>query len=395
MNSEETLNKRILAIDILRGMVMVIMALDHVRDFFHDDAMLHDPMNPETTTLPLYFTRWITHYCAPVFVFLSGISAWLSGLKKTGSEQALHLIKRGLFLIVIEFTVVNFGWTFNPYFNTMVMQVIWAIGFSMLILGLVSFLPRMGIGVLALGIVLGHNLIDVYETEGRDYGFVLNVLHYSHFNYFPFSETRGALIVYPVLPWIGIMLLGYFLGKWFESSYDSNKRKRNLLLTGATMIIGFILLRIIGVYGDPGVLNTKAEGVKLLMSFLDVSKYPPSLMFTGMTLGPACLFLALTVKGKSRIASWLMVYGRVPFFYYILHIYVIHLLAVLLFFASGYTVGDISGPNSMFNFRPADMGFHLSGVYLIWLAIVAGLYFPCRWYYKYKSGKKHWIFTFI
>lgn len=388
--------KRIASIDILRGLVMVIMALDHVRDYFHDGAMLGNPLDPDTTTPFLYFTRWITHYCAPVFVFLSGVSAYLSASRKSKAEASVFLIKRGIFLILAEFTVVTFGWTFDPLFSKLVMQVIWAIGFSMLILGLLIRLPQQFILPIALLIIVGHNAIDRFEPgDVRSLGFVWDALHHGGFNSHTFAPGHAFLVVYPVLPWTGIMLLGYAFGRCFTPGFDAVRRKRILLLSALAMLLVFVLLRIINAYGDPGKWQTYATPLQTMMAFLDVSKYPPSLLYTCMTLAPALLFLAFDGQGNDWLSRQLTVFGKVPFFYYILHIYAIHLLCVLLFFASGYGINDIATQHSMFYFRPAEMGFSLPVVWLIWLLLITGLYFPCRWYNQYRSGKAHWIFRYI
>lgn len=395
----ETVNKekyRILSIDILRGLVMVIMALDHVRDYFHNDAMLHDPMNVNTTTPFLYFTRWITHYCAPIFVFLSGISAYLSSLRKTKKEASIFLIKRGLFLILMEVTIVTLGWSFNPAYNMMVFQVIWAIGFSMLVLGFLSLLPQLAQVFIALILVFGHNILDTYEQnyEGK-MGFIWDALHHGGFNFYPYVEGHGILVVYPVIPWIGIMLLGYVFGTLFEKEFDAQLRKRFLFLAGSFGIIMFFGLRFYNEYGNPEQWKDYGNFKQNLMAFLDVSKYPPSLMYTGMTIGPALIFLAFTENIKNKISEFFMVFGRVPFFYYVLHIYLIHTLCVILFYISGYGADDISGPRTMFYFRPAEMGFGLLGVYLVWFFVIFVLYFPSKWYNKYRAGKSHWIFKYI
>jgi uncharacterized membrane protein len=389
---------RISSIDLLRGAVMIIMALDHVRDYFHDDAMLHDPMDLETTSPALFITRWITHYCAPIFVFLSGISAYLSGLKKTKHELGNFLMTRGLWLVLVEVTVVTFGWTFNPFFNTLVLQVIWAIGISMVFLGLLCRLPYKWILVIAITIVCGHNLLDVpEETYTGRFGLFLDLIHHGHFKFYPFNATgsHGIIVVYPVLPWIGIMSLGYAFGKLFEPQYDARKRKSILLMSGVGMIVLFIILRLINQYGDKMHWQEQQDSLYTLFSFVHVSKYPPSLMFTCMTLGPAMLFLAFTENLRNGLARFTMVFGRVPFFYYILHIYFIHLFTVLCFYLSGYGNHQISSSQSFFNFRPPDFGFSLWIVYLIWIGLILCLYYPCRWYDRYKSTHKHWWLSYL
>jgi uncharacterized membrane protein len=221
---------RITSIDLLRGLVMIIMALDHARDYFHGDAMLHDPLNLQTTTPVLFFTRWITHYCAPVFVFLSGISAYISGQRKNKNELGNFLMRRGLWLIFIEITVVTFGWTFNPFFSAMVLQVIWAIGISMIALGLFCRLPYQWIAVIALLIVCGHNLLDIPEaTHSGKFNPLWTALHIGGFQSYALTEGHRFFIAYPVLPWIGIMMLGFVFGKLFTRETDPRQRKKTPL----------------------------------------------------------------------------------------------------------------------------------------------------------------------
>lgn len=374
---------------------MLLMALDHVRDYFHIDAFTVDPLDPAGNPA-LFFTRWITHYCAPVFVFLSGISAYLSGLKKTPGEHSLFLFKRGLFLIVAEFTIVTFGWTFNPNFNILVMQVIWAIGASMLAMALISRLPLKGILLLAVCILAGHNLLDYAEARHQGgFTFFQSAMHSGGFAYFPFAPGHGFVVVYPLLPWIGIMALGYCFGAVYRSDFNPQRRRRLLLYTGAGLIVLFVLLRLLNGYGNPQTWQAGSTAMQTLLAFLHVSKYPPSLMFTAMCLGPALLYLAFSESAQGRISSVFQVYGKVPFFYYLLHIYLIHLLAVGLFLVSGYGVQDIPSPGSMFWFRPVDMGFGLPAVYLVWLLVLLLLYRPCKWYAAFKKRSSHVLFRYI
>lgn len=388
-------NQRIASIDLLRGLVMAIMALDHVRDYFHISAMTQDPMDPQTTSIPLYFTRWITHYCAPIFVFLSGISAYLSSRKKTQAEASLFLIKRGLFLVLMEVSVVCFGWTFNPFFNTFVLQVIWAIGMSMVVLGLLNRLPVRFIAFIGLIIVAGHNLLDLLESGKSQMGFFWDAFHRGGFSYYALTDNRGILIIYPVLPWIGILLLGYAAGQLFTDKFTPEKRHRILLTVGLGAMVAFVVLRFMDGYGDTGHWVQQSSFSKTLMDFLDVRKYPPSLIFTLMTLGPACVFLALTDRVHNRFTEWLVVYGKVPFFYYLLHIYLIHVLCMIYFYASGHGHSEIISPDSFFLFRPSDMGVSLLVTWIIWLLVLGLLYYPCRQYAAFKKSRKHWIFSYI
>jgi uncharacterized membrane protein len=389
---------RITSIDLLRGLVMIVMALDHVRDYFHEGAMLQDPMDLQTTTPALFLTRWITHYCAPIFVFLSGTSAYLSSLRKTKAEFGNFMIMRGLWLLLAEVTIVSFGWTFNPHFNSMVLQVIWAIGASMVVFGILCRLPYIWILVIAIVIICGHNMLDYISTAHQGLkGFVWDALHNGHFNFYPINQaqTHGFIVVYPVLPWIGIMMAGYALGKIFEAGFPEKRRRNFLLVMGSSLIALFILLRLLDGYGDRLHWQTQRNFLFTLFDMVDVSKYPPSLAFTCMTLGPAMLALAFAENMRNSFARIIMVFGRVPFFYYVLHIYFIHIVTVMLFYASGYGSEQISSPGSFFNFRPPSFGYSLGVTYLIWLGVVVALYFPCRWYDKYKSSHKKWWLSYV
>lgn len=382
---------RIASIDILRGLVMIIMALDHTRDFFHSTALTADPLDASTTTPVLYFTRWVTHYCAPVFVFLSGLSAYLSSRNKTKSQASGFLIKRGLWLILVEITLVTFGLTFNPYFNFFVLQVIWAIGFSMVILGLLMRISYRV--VLAAGIILffGHNIVDYLNLpQGGVAGSLWSVFLTSSGRVIPIDSSHMIGVFYAVLPWTGVMLMGYSIGRWFQKDFPAEKRRRLLLISGSSLILLFIVLRFLKGYGNPGGWDGKN-----VYSFLNTSKYPPSLQYCCMTLGPGIIFLAVAENIRAGWSKIVSVYGRVPFFYYILHFYLIHIITVFVFFATGHTTAQINDPQSIFFFRPVNFGFDLWIVYLIWISIIAILYLPCRWFNKYKMQHSQWWLRYV
>ncbi len=382
---------RISSIDLLRGLIMIIMALDHTRDFFHVTAMTQDPLEPATTTPALFFTRWITHFCAPVFVFLSGLSAWLSSRKKSRSEASLFLVKRGAWLIIVEVTLVTFGLSFNPFFNFIVLQVIWAIGWSMIILGVLMRLSWHAVFVTGILLFTSHNVLDYFSLGSSETGrYIWGTLFTSQGMVLPVNNNLFIGIFYAILPWTGIMLLGYSAGTWFRNDYSADKRRRNLLVTGGLLTILFIVLRIARGYGDPGAWDGES-----LYSFLDTSKYPPSLLYACLTLGPALVFLALFEKTRARWVDLVSIYGKVPFFYYILHFYLIHTLLVIVFFASGFTSAQISDGQTPFFFRPLNVGYSLWIVYIIWLAVVALLYFPCRWFYRYKTSHSQWWLKYL
>lgn len=382
---------RITSIDILRGLVMIIMALDHTRDFFHSTAMTANPLDPATTTTALYFTRWITHFCAPTFVFLSGLSAYLSSRNKTKTEASGFLIKRGIWLIIVEITLVTFGLTFNPLFNVFIWQVIWAIGCSMLLLGLLIRISYTAVFITGIVLFAGHNILDYLHlpTTGAA-GSLWGIFLTTRGMFLPIGGSHAIGVFYAILPWTGVMLMGYCAGAWFQKNYPVEKRKRLLLISGSSMIVLFILLRYFRGYGDPGVWDKSS-----LFSFLDTSKYPPSLQYCCMTLGPALILMAVMENVRSGWSKIVSVYGRVPFFYYILHFYLIHSLTVIVFFATGHTTAEIIDPQSLFLFRPANFGYDLWVVYVIWIAVVASLYFPCRWFYRYKTQHSQWWLRYL
>jgi uncharacterized membrane protein len=384
--------KRIHSIDFLRGLVMVIMALDHVRDYFHAEAMTDDPTNLLTTTPFLFFTRWITHFCAPVFVFLAGTSAFLLGEKKTKKELSIFLLTRGLWLILAEILIICFGWTFDPLYDTIILQVIWAIGVSMVILSAIVWLPFPLILLIGVLIVYGHNLLDSAEAARKgQVGTLWNILHRNAF--VPVSPGRALLFFYAFPVWTGVMVLGYCFGKFFSRKTDVAYRRKALILLGSGSILLFIVLRLINHYGDPARWSEQKTGLLTFLSFLNVSKYPPSLMYCLMTLGPAILFLAFFERIENRFSNFFITFGRVPFFYYVLHIFLIHILCAIAFFLSGYGINDLK--HEPFNFRPPGFGFQLWAVYLVWVSVVFILYPLCKWYNQYKMNHSHWALSYV
>ncbi|WP_316847328.1 DUF1624 domain-containing protein [Pedobacter psychrodurus] len=395
MNADSTtLSKRILSIDILRGLVMIIMALDHTRDFFHIGAMTGDPLNPDTTTGMLFFTRWITHFCAPTFVFLSGLSAYLSAQNKTPAQASSFLLKRGLWLIIIEIAVITLGLTFNPFYNFVILQVIWAIGCSMIFLALLSRISYKIVLITGLILVFGHNLFNLFPAPtDADGGLILKVFFTAAGTVIPLAKNHLIGDFYAILPWTGIMFIGYGLGAWYKKGYAADRRKRNLIIVGSLTVFAFIALRLINVYGDPAPRKEYHDLFKNLLAFFNVSKYPPSLQYATMTLGPAMLILAFTENISNWFTRITSVYGAVPFFYYVLHFYLLHTLLVVVFFATGHHSKEIE--QVPFLFRPVAFGFSLPIVYLIWLCTVASLYLPCRWFKKYKEIHRQWWLSYV
>ena len=384
---------RIESIDLLRGLIMIIMALDHVRDYFHADAFINDPLDLNTTTPLLYFTRWITHYCAPLFMFLSGTSAALVGQRKGKTYLTRFLLTRGLWLIFLELTVVCFAWFFNPTFTTQLLGVIWALGFSMIFLAAFIHLPKALTITIGLLMVFGHNLLDgVQVNSSTGATFAWSVVH--QFNLLELGAFN-VLVAYPLIPWIGVMALGYCLGDVYKKETDAQKRKRFLLTLGIACVLLFTLLRYINVYGDPSKWTEQRSGFYTFLSFLKVSKYPPSLFYLLITIGPGLIFLALSEQWNNGIARRIKTIGRVPMFYYLMHLYLIHIGAMLATILSGRSWTDMVNFSTWISFEPKlqGYGFSLGITYAVWATLIIVLYFLCKLYDRYKSShrEKWWL----
>jgi uncharacterized membrane protein len=393
---------RINSIDILRGIVMVVMALDHVRDFFHrvvvegSGELATGPTDLATTNPALFFTRFITHFCAPIFVFLAGTSAFLMTFKKSKKELSRFLLTRGVWLVIVEIVIITLGWTFNPLYNFIILQVIWAIGISMIIMGVLVYLPYKILLAVGLLIVFGHNLLD-YESisSGLKGGALADLIYFANFSAYSLDAEHFVFIVYSFLPWTGIMIVGYCFGKIFSPHIDPVRRKRILWQSGLGLVILFLLLRVINQYGDPVPWSAQPRGpVFTFLSFININKYPPSLAFISLTIGVGMLMLSWLEPVNNRITGFFRVFGRVPMLYYILHFYVIHGLLVILFYFQGFTSEDIVTDQNPFLFKPPGIGVNLFGVYIVWIIVVLILYPVCKKYDLYKTlnaGKKWWL----
>jgi uncharacterized membrane protein len=392
---------RLASVDALRGLVMVLMVLDHTRDFFTDFRV--DPVNLDTTTIPLFFTRWVTHLCAPVFVFLAGASAYLMralGKQRGPGEQARFLASRGLFLMLIEVTLVRLGWFFNWSLDGIFLTVIWVIGLSMVLLGglVACRVPSRWIGALGAVIVLGHNLLDPASGSPGPGGSPAAGLGpiVILFRPGPLFLAPGVtwLVAYPLLPWFGIMALGYAFGEVLMKERWSRVRTTAALGLGASL--AFVLLRAWAVYGDPTPFRVQDSLAKTVIAFLNCQKYPPSLLYVLMTLGPGLLLLAgldategeiaLHRQRASVVRQALVTLGRVPLFYYLLQWPVIHVLTIAVGELSGQRVPWFKSP---FEYPPG-YGYGLPFVYLMWAVVVAVLYIPCRWYAGLKRRRRDW-----
>ncbi len=388
--------KRIASIDLLRGAIMIIMALDHVRDYFHYSSFQFNPLDLTKTSAPIFFTRWITHYCAPIFMLLTGTSAFLVGQRKSKKELSWFLFTRGLWLVFLEMVVVNFGWNFDIHFHSIFFITIWALGISMVALAALIYLPKQIIFAIGILFVFGHNLLDTVHVEGKTAAaFGWSLLHQPSL-----FEWHGKIILvgYPVIPWIGIIALGYSLGNFYVASYDAAKRKKALLQIGFGAIALFILLRSGNFYGDARHWENQQSFLFNVLSFINSTKYPPSLLYALMTLGPALIFLALTENVTSRISKIISVYGRVPMLYYLLHIYLIHILAMVcsgLFTTYGWSKWILHEPLwRTQSFK--GYGYPLAIVYLVWVIVVIALYPLCKRYDKYKQAhKEKWWLSYL
>ncbi len=388
-------SNRIQSIDMLRGLVIIIMALDHVRDYTYYGYLFNDPTNLDTTTPTLFFTRWITNFCAPVFVFLAGTSAFLYGSKKSSKKDlARFLLTRGIWLIFIELTVVNFAWTFDYQLSFHIFQVIWAIGSCMVLLSFLIYLPKKLLLVLGFAILFGHNFLDGFTAQGQDpLSIIWYFLHQQNLLIFDNGSTL-VFVAYPILPWLGIMILGYCFGYFYQSDMTVSKRKKWLRIIGFTSIILFIVLRFINIYGDLAPWESRENFTYTLLSFFNTTKYPPSLSYTLMTLGPAMLFL-LGIEGVKNTFTRIMVtIGRVPFFFYILHLYLIHAIGILGLLILGENWQElIYTPTRFLNANLANTGFDLWITYVVWILVIVILYPFCKLFmtYKAKNREKWWL----
>jgi uncharacterized membrane protein len=387
---------RISSIDLMRGIVMVIMALDHARDFYHQGALASNPTDLETTTPVLFFTRWITHFCAPTFVFLAGTSIYISAQRKSRKDLSIFLLTRGLWLIVLELTVVRFGLFFNLHFDATILQVIWAIGAAMVCMAaLIHFSDNV---ILALGllIIFAHNATDAVPLQPDDafYG-LWAVLRQSGF--LALSPENSLLVMYPLIPWLGIMMLGYCLGRLYRKDFDPVRRQKMLINIGLAVVALFIILRMINIYGDPSPWSQQKNTIYTVMSFLNCTKYPVSLLYTLMTLGPVLIALSLLERRPIKFLNPLIVFGRVPLFYYILHFYIIHTTSLLLYMQkTGKSLSQLDFHfNKSFGGITAEGGYSLFWAYVGWIAVVLVLYPVCKWYNNYKSTHTQWWLSYV
>jgi uncharacterized membrane protein len=384
---------RVASVDVLRGVVMVLMALDHVRDFFGDARA--DPTNLATTTVALFFTRWVTHFCAPAFFLLTGTSAYLSARRRGGEGLARHLAVRGLWLIVLDVVILRcLGWQFNFDFRVTILIVLWALGWSMIVLAaLVRFRPAVA-GVFGAVLIAGHNALDGVSPAAFGAAAPLwNVLHQPGLLSGP---PHFVIVAYPLVPWVGVTAVGYALGAVLD--WDAARRRAFLVRAGVGVTLAFVALRWLNVYGDPRPWSAQPSATFTALSFLNTNKYPPSLLFLLMTLGPALLFLRAV---DARVPGWLRpteVLGRVPLFYFALHFTLIHLLAVAVCWArygAVHWMFESPTPDRYPFTQPPGWPMSLAVVYVVWIFVVLALWPLCRWYAARRVRGGAWWMRYV
>ncbi|PJJ59869.1 DUF1624 domain-containing protein [Hymenobacter chitinivorans] len=379
---------RVQSIDLVRGLVMIIMALDHVREFWSPT-----PVRPEDVSQAsalLFFSRWITHFCAPTFVFLAGVSIFLYQ-QKTVRRPAVSwfLLTRGLWLVALEMLVINFllQWSYQM----VLLQVIWATGWGMVLLAALLWLPRWLLGALSLGFLALHNLLPTIAPV-TSANLIWALLHNGPFLVPATGGSPAFLVAYSIGPWAAVLVAGYWVGPWFTLPLE--QRNRRLRLAGAALLLGFVALRLTNWYGEPTLWSVQPRGsFYTVLSFLNITKYPPSVLFLSLTLGVALLLLSAAETAAGRGAEVLRTYGRVPFFYYLLHLLLISLGALLwttLAFGHPINFGFIDRKD-----WPATYAPSLLRAYVVWLSVVGLLYLPCRWYQAYKRRHSYWWLSYL
>jgi uncharacterized membrane protein len=382
------LRPRLDGIDFLRGLVMAIMVLDHARDYFGSSSM-----NPrDVHDAGLFLTRWITHYCAPIFVFLAGVSAFLyAGRGRSRRDVARFLLTRGIWLILIELTLVRFAWTFNVSYDFVLLQVIWAIGCSMVALAGLIFLPRWALVAFSVAAIAGHNMLDGIDARSfGSFSWLWTLLH-APSSLHPTASTE-VLVLYPLVPWIAVMAAGYALGPVFQR--NESERRRALLALGTAVVVGFVVLRVTNLYGDSQAWSWQGDLLATLLSFINCEKYPPSLLYLAMTLGPGLLLLAWFSSARNAVTRAIVTIGRVPFLFYVAHIMLLHAMAVVV---ASLTIGDTDWlfRGLPFLSKPDGYGLSLPAIYVLWIAALVLLYPVSRWFAAVKQRRKDWWLSYL
>lgn len=376
---------RLESVDLLRGVIMIIMALDHTRDYFGQPG---SPTNLATASAALFLTRWITHFCAPVFFLLTGTGAFLSLHKRTTRELSRFLFTRGLWLIFLELTLFRcLAVQFNFDYHITIINVLWALGWAMIVLSVLVYLPVWAVTIFGIVMIATHNLLDPINSSDPFW----SILHSP--NVIFSSPGHTVFVAYPLIPWVGVTAAGYGLGQIY--GWTRERRRAFLLRLGIGLTIGFIVLRAMNIYGDPFRWSTQRTTVYTVLSFLNTTKYPPSLLFLLMTLGPALLFLSAIDAHTPHILRPALIFGKVPMFYFLLHFFFIHLLAVIICFARyGHIHWMFQSPD-IAHFpitQPPGWGLTLPFVYLLWVFVVVVMYPLCRWYAAVKQRSNNpWL----
>lgn len=389
MSPNKTTSPRVDSVDLVRGVIMIVMALDHTRDFFGMPGA--NPVNLATTTAALFFTRWMTYFCAPVFFLLTGTVAALSLRRKSIAALSRFLVTRGLWLLVLEIVVLRcFAYQFNVDYRVTMLLVLWALGWAMIALAALVHLKAPTVTAVGVVMILGHNLFDSVKSANplwsilHSPGFVLN------------TPDHIVFVAYPLIPWIGVTAVGYGLGQLY--SWDAERRRTFLLRLGLAMSIAFVALRALNIYGDPSRWAEQKTAVFSVLSFLNTTKYPPSLLFLLMTLGPAMVLLGVVDRRTPRVCKPALVFGRVPLFYYVLHFALIHVLAVgVCYWRFGSAHWMFESPDlGHYPFSaPPGWGYSLPVVYVLWAAVVIATYPACAWFAALKQRRSDpWLSYF-
>lgn len=392
-------SSRLTSLDAWRGLIMVMMALDHVRDFVHAGAMTGSPEDLATTTPILFLTRWLTHFCAPVFMFAAGAGVFLK-LQREGSKAKLswYLLTRGVWLVLLELTIMRLAMNFSIDLQyPVLLLVLWALGMCMVVLAALMHLPMPAIAIVSAVLILGHNAVDgVRAAQLGVWPWLWNVLH-----------QQGVFIVggvpvvtaYPLVPWIGVMAAGFCFGPVLRMAPPA--RQRVMIRSGLALIAGFVILRTFNLYGEPSHWSPQGSAAMSVVSFLRATKYPPSLIFLMMTMGPALLVLAWLDRLDWSKQHPLNVIGRVPLFYYVIHFWLIHLVASALAFVTHGSASlawlfmplpSMGGPAKLF---PPDFGYPLWAAYVVWIAVVLMMYPLCRWFAALKARHTGWWWGYL
>jgi uncharacterized membrane protein len=391
--SDAALSRRIAAVDVVRGLIMIIMALDHTRDYFSNATV--DATDPMHSWPILFFTRWITHLCAPGFVALAGTSVYLQRKRgRTRGEMGKKLVLRGMWLLFVEVAIVSFGIFFTYHFHFF--QVIYAIGGSMIVLAALQYLPTRWVAVYGFAVLLLHDLLHRIRPESLGHWAVPWDFLVSTGFFFK-GDTPWVFVLYPLLPWSGVMALGYCFGA--VASLPAERRRTVSIEFGAAALALFAVLRATNWYGDPRLFQHLATKTQTAMSFFDVTKYPPSLQYLCATLGILLLVFgmadwALERRRIPRALGVVEIYGRVPFFYYVLHFYLLHVLALGTLMVATHTV-HVHPPLPFFSGPVPHASFSLPVVYAIWVVVVAALYWPCKWFAGVKSRRRDWWLSYL